>query len=181
LNKQFTAAVAAKRIAQHKLDAIEEHAAEIADKLRGSELQRRKLGVLHQLSKTMPEFRDMLLSQALSWVAERASGLLLRATGNPWPLRIDTDLGFWVGDVPLEDFSSGQVDMACVCLRIAVAEFLSKRIGMKGLMILDGVFDRIDEDNRDAIGRVVGEINVSQIFLLSHFEVPVIEGERFVF
>jgi DNA repair exonuclease SbcCD ATPase subunit len=181
LNKQFTAAIAAKRVAQHKLGAIENHAAEIDDMLRGSDLQRRKLGRLQELKKSMPEFRDLLLSQSLSWVAERASGLLLRATGNPWPLKIDTDLGFWVNDIPLEDFSSGQVDMVCVCLRIAVAEFLAKRIGMRGLMILDGVFDRIDEDNRDAIGRLVGEINVPQILLLSHFEVPVIEGERFTF
>jgi DNA repair exonuclease SbcCD ATPase subunit len=181
MRKQQTAAIAAKRIAKHKLDAIENHGEEIAEMLRGSELQRRKLGVLQELQKAMPKFRDDILSQALGWVAERASGLLLRATGNPWPLRIDTDLGFWVEDIPLEDFSSGQIDMVCVCLRIAVAEFLSKRIGMRGLMILDGVFDRIDEDNRDAIGRLVGEINVPQILLLSHFEVPVIEGERFTF
>jgi DNA repair exonuclease SbcCD ATPase subunit len=176
--KEKTDVVSERRTCQYRIERMQETAQEYSDRLSGNEMQRAKLATLRDLSKIMPDFRDIVLAQSLGWVAGRASALLYSATQNSWPLSIDTDLNFFVGERPLEDFSSGQVDMVSVCLRIAVAEFLSKRIGIQGLMILDGVFDRIDIDNRDAIGRLVGEINIPQILLLSHFDVPVIEGEK---
>jgi DNA repair exonuclease SbcCD ATPase subunit len=69
------------------------------------------------------------------------------------------------------------VDLVCVCIRIAIAEYLSSRIGFKGFLILDGVFDRIDEKNRDAIGRLISEISLDQVLILSHFKVPIV-GDR---
>lgn len=133
---------------------------------------------LDKLSRTLPVFRDLTLSQSLDWVAERASVLLSAAWEDTHEITIDTDLGFWLDNRKLSNYSSGQVDLVCVCIRIALSEYLSSRIGFSGLLILDGVFDRIDEDNRDSIGRLLSSINLRQVIVLSHFDVPVIGGRE---
>ena len=40
------------------------------------------------------------------------------------------------------------------------------------------MFDRIDESNRDAIGKLLSEINLGQVIVLSHFKVPIIGGRE---
>ena len=154
-----------------KLDAAEK-ALQRADRLRV------KRDRLQTLAKALPDFRDSVMAASLGWVADRATRLLYGATGRDWRLSINDDLEFSINDHPLADFSTGQVDTVCVCLRIAIAEYLSQRIGFGNLMILDGVLDRIDEDNRDALGLLLGEINVDQVLVLSHFDLDILDGER---
>lgn len=163
---------------EQKLTYLEQRREEIQKGLRTAQRARTKLSGLAGLKKHLPNFRDIILSQALSWVAGRSSDLLYSALGEEWDIIIDEDLSIFVGDMPLEDKSAGQIDMACVCLRIAIAEFMSKRIGFQGMLILDGVFDSIDEDNRDAIGKLVSQVSMPQVFILSHFPVPVIGGQE---
>ncbi|KKN67418.1 hypothetical protein LCGC14_0461610 [marine sediment metagenome] len=157
--------------AAFKLDKAEKE-------LRKADRLRVKRDTMETLTKALPDFRDSVMAASLGWVADRATRLLYGAAGRDWRLTVNEDLEFHINGNPLADFSTGQVDTVCVCLRIAIAEYLSKRIGFGNLMILDGVLDRIDEDNRDALGMLLGEINVDQVLVLSHFDIGILDGER---
>jgi exonuclease SbcC len=157
---------------EHLNNKLEEYNLSLVE----SRIAAKKAAALEKLKKEFPNFRDVILAQSLEWVSNRASSLLnsCRVADTAWDVSIDTDLNFWINGIPLQDYSAGQIDLACVCIRIAITEFLSNRVGIKGLLILDGVFDSIDETNLDAVGRLVSEIAIDQVFVLSHFSVPII-------
>ena len=164
--------------ANRKIGNARQQAASAVELSDGAKPLLRKGEVMQQLVKEVPKFRDTVLAQSLAWVSNRSSELLTAALETPKVVEVDTDLNFWLDSRKLRTYSSGQVDLAAVCIRIAIAEYLSARIGFRGLLILDGVFDRIDEDNRDAIGKLLSEVNIGQVMLLSHFNVPVVGGRE---
>ena len=137
--------------------------------------KRQRILDLKALRKLLPAFRDKILSDNLVWVSNRATTLLSQATMDTWEITVNDELAIEVNGHPVYDYSTGQVDLICVALRIAIAEFLSA-FGLRGLLILDGVFDSVDETNIAAVGRLVSQISVEQVIILSHFDIETVEG-----
>jgi len=55
------------------------------------------------------------------------------------------DLVFKIGGYPLKKFGSqGQQKSFVIAMKLAQFEFISERTGMKPLLLLDDIFDKID-------------------------------------
>lgn len=61
--------------------------------------------------------------------------------------------------------SQGQCKTFVIALRLAQYEFLEEATGMKPLLLLDDIFDKLDATRVEAIVRLVGEEAFGQIFI----------------
>ena len=139
----------------------------------------RKLWVA--VAKAMDEFRNQVLQSALNWVSLRATQIVrmvgtLPESGPDVRLSLDKNLQFWFTtdgkDVPVYRFSGGQKAVFAICLRMALSEYFSDRIGLKGLLLLDAVLDSLTEENVDATVAAIQACGPQQVIIFSHFDVP---------
>ncbi len=76
------------------------------------------------------------------------------------------DLAFKIGDYPMKKFGSqGQQKTFLVALRLAQLTFLEKATGVKPILLLDDIFDKIDEKRVQALMRRVTDGSLGQIFI----------------
>ncbi len=61
--------------------------------------------------------------------------------------------------------SQGQCKTFVIALRLAQYEFLAETTGMKPLLLLDDIFDKLDADRVERIVRLVGDPAFGQIFI----------------
>ena len=139
------------------------------------------------VSKAMDEFRNQVLQSALNWVSLRATQIVrmigtLPGGGPMVQLSLDKDLQFWFTsegqDVPVYRFSGGQKAIFAICLRMALSEYFSDRLGLKGFLLLDAVFDSLTKDNIDATAAALQTSGPQQAILFSHFDVEGLEAHR---
>ena len=76
------------------------------------------------------------------------------------------DLTMTLGGMPLRRTASqGQQKTFTIALRLAQYEFLSRATGLKPLLLLDDVFDKLDAKRVEAIIAVVADERFGQIFI----------------
>jgi len=139
------------------------------------------------VAKAMDEFRNQVLQSALNWVSLRATQIVrmigtLPETGPDVTLSIDEKLQFWFSsgdkDYPVYRFSGGQKAVFAICLRMALSEYFSDRLGLKGFLLLDAVLDSLTEENQAATAAALLASGPQQAVIFSHFDVDGLEATR---
>ena len=97
-------------------------------------------------------------------------------------LSLDKDLQFWFTsngkDTPVYRFSGGQKAVFAICLRMALSEYFSDRLGLKGFLLLDAVFDSLTKENQDATASALQASGPQQAIIFSHFDVEGMDAHR---
>lgn len=76
------------------------------------------------------------------------------------------DLDLWLDGMPVRRVASqGQCKTYTLALRLAQYEFLEEASGMKPLLLLDDIFDRLDADRVERLVEVVSGSGFGQIFI----------------
>ena len=76
------------------------------------------------------------------------------------------DLDFLIGDMPIKKFGSqGQQKSYLISLKLAQLEFLKNIVGQKPILLLDDVFDKLDELRVKQLLELVNSNDFGQIFL----------------
>lgn len=76
------------------------------------------------------------------------------------------DLVMTIADMPIRKFGSqGQQKSMLIALRLAQSELISRNKGFKPLLLLDDVFDKLDQQRVENLLRVVSDENFGQIFI----------------
>ncbi len=82
------------------------------------------------------------------------------------------DLSFLIGDYPVKKFGSqGQQKSYLVALKLAQFEFIKKQSEITPILLLDDIFDKLDEHRVSQIISLVNNDEFGQIFITdTHFE-----------
>lgn len=140
-----------------------------------------------QTTKALAEFREYVLHQALEWVSNRMTTIMHEFGTFPEItegscLMLDSKLHFYFMSndvkIPVYRFSGGQKSVFSIFLRVALSDYLSDRLGMHGMLLLDAVLDSVDADNAAAAARVLDALGPQQAIILSHFDVPELDANR---
>lgn len=76
------------------------------------------------------------------------------------------DLSLNIGDFPIKrEGSQGQQKSYLIALKLAQFEFLSKVSGLKPILLLDDIFDKLDSDRLRRLIRLVAHDGFGQIFI----------------
>ena len=76
------------------------------------------------------------------------------------------DLEFTLGGHPLKKFGSqGQQKSFVVSIRLAQFEFNYQKIGYKPILLLDDIFDKLDDQRVMKLVRLVGDEHFGQVFI----------------
>ncbi len=104
--------------------------------------------------------------------AEAVQSLMQQAQGEDRRLRRTTvgihkdDVIFELGNHPLKRFGSqGQQKSFLVALRLAQLSFIEEATGVKPILLLDDIFDKIDEKRVEALMRRVTNGSFGQVFI----------------
>ncbi len=76
------------------------------------------------------------------------------------------DLQFSIGGLPLKKFGSqGQQKSFLIALKLAQYAFLDKQNGFKPILLLDDIFDKLDEGRVQELMKMVSDHDFGQIFI----------------
>ena len=76
------------------------------------------------------------------------------------------DLLFKIDDFPIKkQGSQGQQKTYLIALKLAQFDFIKNLVGYKPLLLLDDIFDKLDDTRVESIVRLVSEHNFGQIFI----------------
>ena len=76
------------------------------------------------------------------------------------------DLLFKIGDFPIKkQGSQGQQKTYLIALKLAQFDFIKNLVGYKPLLLLDDIFDKLDDTRVEAIVHLVSEHHFGQIFI----------------
>ncbi len=76
------------------------------------------------------------------------------------------DLSFKIGDHPIKKFGSqGQQKSFLVALKLAQFDFIKKQSGVTPILLLDDIFDKLDEQRVEQLIRLVNDDNFGQLFI----------------
>ncbi len=135
---------------------------------------------LEQLSALVGQFKGEILTRVGPSISREASTLFSRITrGRYENIRVDEDFDFSISDggafYPIERFSGGEVDLANLCLRIAITKAifdLSGAAHTAGFLAFDEVLGSQDEERRMEIMQAFHYLKEQfrQIYVVSHIE-----------
>lgn len=146
-----------------------------------------KSAVWKEAEKRLGTFREEVLQNALTWVSARASQILqsIGTISDVEPtstLELDNKLNFHLltsdGRIPISRFSGGQKAAFSICLRIALSDYFSDRLGLRGLLVLDAVFESMDNDNREATAAALSSAGPKQAVIFAYEDLASLEGKR---
>ena len=76
------------------------------------------------------------------------------------------DLTFSIGDHPIKKFGSqGQQKSFLITLKLAQFDFIKQRSGVAPILLLDDVFDKLDENRVSQIIKLVDDSHFGQLFI----------------
>ena len=76
------------------------------------------------------------------------------------------DLSFEIGEYPIKKFGSqGQQKSYLIALKLAQFEFIKKQSGLTPILLLDDIFDKLDENRVSQIVSLVNNDEFGQIFI----------------
>ncbi len=142
--------------------------------------QRRELTQLQALDATFTKFKSQALDRVRPIIGHHASNLFNQITrGRYESIRVNEDFEFLIFDnggyYPISRFSGGEIDLANLCLRIAISKAISELSGSPAalsLLCFDEIFGSQDEERRFEILRAFDLLKEQyrQIYIVSHIE-----------
>lgn len=76
------------------------------------------------------------------------------------------DLNMLINDHPVKKFGSqGQQKSYIIAIKLAQFEFTKEKTGIKPVLLLDDIFDKLDEERVKQIIELVGDNNFGQVFI----------------
>lgn len=176
--KEETAANVELNSAQTEINSIETRIRE--NEVRKSEYQE-KVNELEQFRRyngMIDLFKMKVMSTALPGISTKANELFKQITGERYDhLRIDQKTFEIIvnrddKEVFIETLSGGEKDLAAVCLRIAISQYIIQNNGggNLGFLALDEVFGSQDENRRGELMNSLHKISkwFNQVFIVAH-------------
>jgi len=133
---------------------------------------------LSMLSDIMSDFRTFLISRVRPTLSSYASDFFSRLTDNKYSeVELDENYDLLVYDngefYNINRFSGGEEDLANLCLRLAISEIITERVGgVFNFIILDEIFGSQDNIRRQNIMKSLNTLSSKfrQIFLITHVD-----------
>ncbi len=137
-----------------------------------------ELGTLSRLSQVMKGFKENVISRIVPTLSDVSSDLLSQLTeGKYGGIRLDDNYQMWLYDqgeeFRLERFSGGEVDLANLCLRLAISRMIMERSGNQmNFLVLDEIFGSQDQSRKRSILETLGQLQKQfrQILLITHID-----------
>ncbi len=138
----------------------------------------RELEALNRLSQVMRGFKENVISRIVPTLSDVSSDLLSQLTdGKYGGMRLDENYQMWLYDqgeeFRLERFSGGEVDLANLCLRLAISRMIMERSGNQmNFLVLDEIFGSQDQSRKRSILETLGQLQKQfrQILLITHID-----------
>jgi len=133
---------------------------------------------LGKLSDIMSDFRTFLISRVRPTLSSYTSDFFSQLTDNKYSeVEIDENYDLMVYDngelYNINRFSGGEEDLANLCLRLAISEVITERVGgVFNFIILDEIFGSQDKIRRQNIMKSLNTLSSKfrQIFLITHVD-----------
>ena len=133
---------------------------------------------LNRLSQVMRGFKENVISRIVPTLSDVSSDLLSQLTeGKYGGMRLDENYQMWLYDqgeeFRLERFSGGEVDLANLCLRLAISRMIMERSGNQmNFLVLDEIFGSQDQSRKRSILETLGQLQKQfrQILLITHID-----------
>lgn len=133
---------------------------------------------LNRLSQVMKGFKEHVISRIVPTLSDVSSDLLSQLTeGKYGGMRLDENYQMWLYDqgeeFRLERFSGGEVDLANLCLRLAISRMIMERSGNQmNFLVLDEIFGSQDQSRKRSILETLGQLQKQfrQILLITHID-----------
>jgi len=137
-----------------------------------------ELETLNRLSQVMRGFKENVISRITPTLSDISSDLLSQLTeGKYGGMRLDENYQMWLYDqgeeFRLERFSGGEVDLANLCLRLAISRMIMERSGNQmNFLVLDEIFGSQDQSRKRSILETLGQLQKQfrQILLITHID-----------
>ncbi|MEW6723522.1 MAG: SMC family ATPase [Bacillota bacterium] len=186
-------ALAAKEEAQQRLGQLESQRVGLVTEASGLEhrlaedsrkraildQKRAELRDLEKLAEVLKSFRTAVLEKVRPDISAEATNLFNQITrGRYAGIRVTEEFEFEILDqgqyYPIRRFSGGEIDLANLCLRIAIGKVVARLsgAGLVGFLGFDEIFGSQDEERRreimDALHRISEEFR--QVFIITHID-----------
>lgn len=133
---------------------------------------------LSLLQETMTSFRSFIISRIRPVLSSYASLFFQQLTdGKYQEISLDEEYNMHLFDegksYAIERFSGGEIDLANLCIRLAISEVITERSqGVFQLIILDEIFGSQDSIRQQNIMGALNQLSSKfhQIFLITHVE-----------
>ncbi|MHC1680215.1 MAG: AAA family ATPase [Methanomassiliicoccales archaeon] len=137
-----------------------------------------EMETLNHLSQVMKGFKENVTSRIVPTLSDVSSDLLSQLTeGKYGGMRLDENYQMWLYDqgeeFRLERFSGGEVDLANLCLRLAISRMIMERSGNQmNFLVLDEIFGSQDQSRKRSILETLGQLQKQfrQILLITHID-----------
>jgi exonuclease SbcC len=131
-----------------------------------------------KLAKLMADYKQQLVNSIRPTLAVLSGRLVAEMTAGKYSLvELDDDYNLRIMDngsyFDIGRFSGGEMDLANLCLRLAISQSLTESAGMtRSFVILDEVFGSQDSERRDLIVQALAGLKnrFPQILLITHVE-----------
>lgn len=138
----------------------------------------RKISELATLKNIFSELKDNLMERIIPALTDIASSMFSDMTdGRYLGLELDDDynISIYDGDAkyPISRFSGGEMDLANLCLRLAISRLLSDRSGKDiNFLVLDEIFGSQDQSRKRNIMAALSKLEnqFGQILLITHID-----------
>ncbi len=148
-----------------------------ADKRKKVATNKSMMDTLNRLDALFDEFKTAVLDRVRPSISQYASQLFGRITRGRYELiTVDDDFNFRIMDegetYPIQRFSGGEIDLANLCLRVAISRAIHELAGSAslGFMGFDEIFGSQDDDRRREIFNALQYLQgmFRQVFIISH-------------
>jgi exonuclease SbcC len=134
--------------------------------------------LLNRLGQVMKGFKENVVSRITPTLSQVSSDLLTQLTdGKYGGIRLDEDYQMYLYDQgeehSLERFSGGEVDLANLCLRLAISHMIMDRSGSQmNFLVLDEIFGSQDQNRKRNILETLAQLQrqFRQILLITHID-----------
>lgn len=138
----------------------------------------KKISELATLKDIFSDLKDNLMERIIPALTDIASSMFSDMTdGRYLGLELDDEynISIYDGDAkyPINRFSGGEMDLANLCLRLAISRLLSDRSGKDlNFLVLDEIFGSQDQNRKRNIMAALSKLEnqFSQILLITHID-----------
>ena len=138
----------------------------------------KKISELAALRDIFSDLKDNLMERIIPALTDIASSMFSDMTdGRYLGLELDDEYNISVYDgdakYPINRFSGGEMDLANLCLRLAISRLLSDRSGKDiNFLVLDEIFGSQDQNRKRNIMTALSKLEkqFSQILLITHID-----------
>ncbi len=167
-----------KKLINQNISTIKEKINTLKDSKEKIKQEKNALKYLGLLSNIMSDFRTYLISRIRPTLSSYASDFYRRLTDGKYSeIELDENYNVLIYDdgesFGIERFSGGEEDLANLCLRLSISEFITERAGgIFNFIILDEIFGSQDNIRRQNIMKALNALSSKfrQIFIITHVD-----------